>query len=83
MHGRQGADMNLSAVIESSIEPRLGYIEADEIKRGSEDLHSRGHVGLLDMFLCRMVGRFGYNRVELGVRRVGNARLAALLRLVL
>jgi hypothetical protein len=66
----------IHAAIESSLEPRLGYIEADEIKRGGDELRRRGYKQpKLDMFLCRMVGRFGFDRVVAGVQRVQNKRL--------
>jgi len=66
----------IHAAIESSLEPRLGYIEADEIKRGVDEMRRRGYnQPTLDMFLCRMVGRFGFDRVVAGIQRVQNKRL--------
>jgi hypothetical protein len=72
----------LQVAIEMSLEPRLGYIEADEITRGGDELRSRGFSGVLDMFLCRMVGRFGFDRVKAGVIRTQNKRLMAELNIV-
>jgi hypothetical protein len=64
------------AAIESSLEPRLGYIEADEVQRGYDELRRQGYKQQkLDMFLCRMVGRFGFDRVVAGIHRVQNERL--------
>jgi len=66
----------IHAAIELSLEPHLGYIEADEIRRGGDELRRRGYnQPTLDMFLCRMVGRFGFDRVVAGIQRVQNKRL--------
>lgn len=68
----------ITAAIERSLEPQLGYLEADDIKRGYEELRSRGYKQpKLDMFLCRMVGRFGFDKVVASAKRVQNQRLLA------
>jgi hypothetical protein len=48
----------------------------EQIKQGYEELRTRGYTQpKLDMFLCRIVGRFGFDRTVAGVLQVQNKRL--------